>query len=196
MNSASRDLPEAAPRQSLRQLLLERREAFVAGPAFTEAVRSLTRHLSNVLAQLEPASLGMYWPHRCEFNAVKALADAPVMTSAVIALPFAQRTPIQMHYREWDRLPPTTIDECRIPSSAGAPIVPEVVLVPCVGFTAAGLRLGYGGGYFDRWMAKHPGVTALGVAWGVGEVDDGALRAEAHDQLLTVVVTEGGVRGG
>jgi 5-formyltetrahydrofolate cyclo-ligase len=194
LNSASRDVPEAAPRQSLRRLLLERREAFVAGPAFTEAVRSLTRHLSNVLVQLEPASLGIYWPHRSEFNAVEALADTPVTTSAVIALPFAQRTPIQMHYRAWDGGPPTTVDECRIPSSTGVPIVPEVVLVPCVGFTAAGLRLGYGGGYFDRWMAKHPGVTAVGVAWGVAEVDEDALRAEAHDQPLTLVVTESGVR--
>lgn len=176
-------------------MLLERRQAFVAGPAFDNAVRSLTHHLSQVLAQLEPASLGMYWPHRSEFNAVKALADDPVVTSAVIALPFAQRAPIQMHYREWDGKPPTEIDECRIPSSRGAPIVPEVVLVPCVGFTAAGLRLGYGGGYFDRWMAKHPGVTAVGVAWAVAELEAGALQAEAHDQRLALVVTEDGVRG-
>mgnify|MGYP003693774087 CR=1 FL=1 len=69
-----------------------------------------------------------------------------------------------MHYRLWDGQAPRSVDECGIPSSDGAPVAPDVVLVPCVGFTASGFRLGYGGGYFDRWLAAHPQVCAVGVA--------------------------------
>ena len=67
---------------------------------------------------------------------------------------------------------------------------PDVVLVPCVGFTAQGWRLGYGGGYFDRYLAAHPGVTAIGVAWQVGLLSAEQLQAQAHDQALMAVVTE------
>jgi 5-formyltetrahydrofolate cyclo-ligase len=61
------------------------------------------------------------------------------------------------------------------------------VLVPCLGFTREGYRLGYGGGYFDRWLAAHPGVTAVGLAWSVGEC---TFAVEPHDLPLAVVITE------
>ena len=98
-----------------------------------------------------------------------------------------------MHYRRWDGQAPTSVDACGIPCSDGSPVVPDVVLVPCLGFTDAGYRIGYGAGFFDRWMAAHPGVTAVGVAWRVARVDAGAFEALPHDQPLALVVSEAGV---
>lgn len=181
-----------AARQALRKRLLEQREQFVAGGTWGEAGAALARHLMAVLAALEPEMLGLYWPHRSEFNAVAAFAADPLSAKMPIALPFAQRAPLQMHYRAWDGQAPTAVDECGIPASGGAPVVPDVVLVPCVGFTPSGYRLGYGGGYFDRWLAQHPGVTAVGVAWGIAAIDDATFTPAAHDQPLTLIVTERG----
>ena len=172
------------------------RDRFVAGPLAAEAAAALARHLAGVVEALEPACLGMYWPHRSEFNAVAALAAdsllAKLPLALPLALPFAQREPVRMHYRAWDGRTPTGVDDCGIACSDGAPVVPDVVLVPCLGFTASGYRLGYGGGYFDRWLAQHPGVTAVGVAWAVGAIDDVDFDAQPHDQPLTLIVTEAG----
>ena len=45
----------------------------------------------------------------------------------------------------------------------GCPIVPKeeigVVLVPCLMCDRAGYRLGYGGGYYDRWLVGYEGFT-------------------------------------
>ncbi len=184
-------------RRSLRQQLLEQRERFVSGPQGAEAAAALARHLAGVLRTLEPELLGVYWPYRSEFNAANAIDDdstlAPLLKKLPRALPFAQRAPVQMHYRRWDGRPPTAVDDCGIPSSDGAVVVPDVVLVPCVGFTPDGFRLGYGGGYFDRWLAQHPGVTAIGVAYAVAEVDPAVFGAQAHDLPLGLVVTERGI---
>ena len=98
-----------------------------------------------------------------------------------------------MHYRAWDLGEPTVRDECHIASASGPRVVPDVVLVPCVGFTRAGHRLGYGGGYFDRWLASHPGVTAVGVAWSVGRVDRAVFDPQPHDVTLALVITEQGI---
>jgi 5-formyltetrahydrofolate cyclo-ligase len=71
---------------------------------------------------------------------------------------------------------------------AGSPsVVPDVIIVPLIGFTADGRRLGQGGGHYDRWLAAHPGTPAIGLAWDCQLVDD--LPHEAHDHPLAAVVT-------
>lgn len=95
-----------------------------------------------------------------------------------------------MQYRPWDGKTLGTKDECGIPSPAGQPCHPDVVLVPCLGFTPEGYRLGYGGGYFDRYLAANPDVTAIGVSWAIGEIDPLMLQPQAHDLPLICVLTE------
>lgn len=158
----------------------------------SHAEASLARHLSAVVVELEPAQLGLYWPHRFEFNAAALVTADERLAALPLALPFARRRPPQMQYRTWKGQTPTIRDDCGIPSSDGAEVVPEVVVVPCVGFTPAGFRLGYGGGYFDRWLALHPHVTAVGVAWSGSELDSATFRPEPHDLALAFIVTEDG----
>ncbi len=176
----------------MRQTLLARRDEFVGGPEAAAADGALARSLSSILIDLEPELLGVYWPIRSEFNAPALLAADTLLATFPLALPFALKRPVEMHYRRWNGAPPTLRDECGIPTSGGAPAVPDVVLVPCLGFTRGGFRVGYGGGYFDRWLALHPDVTSVGVAWSVGELDAAAFEPRAHDQALTLIVTERG----
>jgi 5,10-methenyltetrahydrofolate synthetase len=183
----------SGPRSALRKSLLEQREGLVAGATGGDVDAALARHLKAVLSALEPSCLGLYWVHRAEFNAAAAITADPAFAKVPLALPFAQRAPVRLHYRAWDGRDPMTVDDCGIPASNGAPVLPDVVLVPCVGYTDAGHRLGYGGGYFDRWLAQHPHVTAIGVAWSGSEIDAGALDVQAHDRPLTLVLTERGV---
>lgn len=187
--------PVVPDRRALRERLHGIRDRFAAesGP---EASCALAAHLSEVLAELMPDRLGVYWPLRSEFNAAVACIEDRNLDDLPLALPFAVKSPTQMHYRDWDRSTPTGRDECGIPSPEGAPVVPDVVLVPCLAFTRSGFRLGYGGGYYDRWLAAHPHVTAIGVAWSACEIDEAELAPEAHDQALMLIVTERGVVGG
>lgn len=173
MSSVSSD------RSALRRDLLAARRAFAATPAFQTAQAAIMPPLRELLAQLEPELLGVYWPLPGEFN--------PGELDVAVALPHAQRDPAEMVYRRWDGAAPTTRDECGIPTASGAVAVPDVVLVPCVGFTREGFRLGYGGGYFDRWLARHPGVTTVGLAWSGAETN---FPVEAHDRALTLILTE------
>lgn len=201
-------------RPELRAQLLADRAAWLATPASHAAAAGLGARLQQLLAQLEPQCLGLYWPLEGEFNAAEALRgmaltqdhalSAPLAldadedegldedeesprTPTIWALPYAFKSPRRMDYRRWDGAAPGLTDECGIACSSGAPVVPDVVLVPCVGFTREGYRLGYGGGYFDRWLAAHPGVTSIGLAWSISEAH---FPVEAHDQALTLILTE------
>ncbi len=174
-------MTDAAPpdRSTLRRSLLAQRQAFALTPAFQAAEHALRQALPALLAQLEPELLGVYWPLGGEFD--------PGALAYPRALPFARREPAAMQYRRWDGAAPAARDECGIASSTGAVAVPDVVLVPCVGFTREGFRLGYGGGFFDRWLADHPGVTTVGLAWSGAETQ---FPVEAHDRALTLILTE------
>ena len=70
-------------------------------------------------------------------------------------------------------------------------VIPHVILVPLVGFDAAGYRLGYGGGFYDRTLAdiraQQP-VQALGFAYD-GQLSEQPLNFEATDARLDAVLT-------
>ena len=180
-------------RPALRVRLLAERAAFVASAKFADAAEALGSHLRDTLARLEPGCLGLYWPVRSEFNAAAALAADAEWHEVQRALPYARRDPPTLEFRRWNGLAPTLADECGVASSGGAVVQPDVVVVPCVGFTRDGHRLGYGGGYYDRWLASHGHVVTVGVAWSFAEIDAGAFAAQPHDVALACIVTERGV---
>lgn len=66
----------------------------------------------------------------------------------------------------------------------------DVVIVPGVGFTRAGDRLGRGGGHYDRLLSRSP-ATSIGVAFDIQLVLE--LPTEPHDRGVDLVVTPGGV---
>ncbi len=71
---------------------------------------------------------------------------------------------------------------------------PDLVLVPLIAFDRHGYRLGYGGGYYDRYLSRHRAkrtIRAIGIAYAGQRVDD--LPHEDTDQRLDAVVTEEGV---
>ena len=180
-------------RRLLRTRLLADRVGFAGRPQAPPAHDALAAHLARLLRDIEPGQLGVYWPIRSEFNAITAL-EAAGPPKLRLALPFATRLPPEMHYRAWDGRTPTGIDECGLPApSEGPVVVPDVILVPCVGYTRSGFRLGYGAGYFDRWLEQHPQTTAIGIAWSIGEISDEDFAPQAHDLPMRVVLTEQGV---
>lgn len=72
----------------------------------------------------------------------------------------------------------------------GFPPAGAACLVPGIGFSVRCQRLGYGGGYFDRFLACFGGV-AIGLAYGFQVLPE--LPVEAHDVRLDCVVTESAI---
>ncbi|BAM02306.1 5-formyltetrahydrofolate cyclo-ligase [Phycisphaera mikurensis] len=65
---------------------------------------------------------------------------------------------------------------------------PAVVLVPGVAFDpATGARLGRGGGFYDRWLAGHPGCFSVGLAFEAQAV--AAVPVGAHDRPVAALAT-------
>jgi 5-formyltetrahydrofolate cyclo-ligase len=65
----------------------------------------------------------------------------------------------------------------------------DLVLVPLLAFDEAGHRVGYGGGYYDRFLATQPAAHRVGLAYDDCLVPEGIV-AEAHDVPLHLIITE------
>jgi hypothetical protein len=76
------------------------------------------------------------------------------------------------------------------PVPEGTPtVVPQVLLIPPVGFDAQGFRLGYGGGYYDRTLAAMtPQPLKIGVAFELSRME--TIHPQPYDIALDFMVTE------
>ena len=80
----------------------------------------------------------------------------------------------------------------REPMEGRPELVPDIVIVPMLAFDPAGIRLGYGGGYYDRTLAglREAGHEVLAVGLAYAEQGTDRLPADPHDQHLDWIVTE------
>ena len=139
-------------------------------------------------------SIGAYWPIKGEFDALPALFRwSEADSSRRIGLPVIDRDTKQLHFHVWYPGCPMEDDAYGIPKPKGtAAFEPRLLLVPCVGFGPKGLRLGYGGGFYDRTLAELlPRPVTVGVGYAHGFLP--WLEAEPHDVPLDTVLTEDGV---
>jgi 5-formyltetrahydrofolate cyclo-ligase len=79
----------------------------------------------------------------------------------------------------------------RTQQTTGAVLIPDFFLLPLLAFDAAGNRVGYGGGYYDRTLAALPKAFRLGCAYALQQMP--SIPAEPHDLKLHAVATEKGV---
>ncbi len=186
------DIRRIDARQGLRSKLRAARRAHVAAlPAATRAL--VMMRPPGAVADLAPADavVGLYHATGDEAP-TRSYAKWLSENGRRLALPWFAARGEAMHFREW--LDPYSDDALVAgpygalqPGDDAAELVPEVAFVPLLGFTAGGDRLGQGGGHYDRWLAAHPGVTALGLAWDCQLVD--ALPLEPHDRMMDAVIT-------
>jgi 5-formyltetrahydrofolate cyclo-ligase len=139
-------------------------------------------------------TVAAYLPIRSELDAMPLIYALRGLGYG-ICLPVVTGPARPLSFRLWTADGALHTDDfgVRFPAT-GTPAVPEVVIVPLVAFDAAGYRLGYGGGFYDRTLAalRASGpVHAFGFAYAGQQVP--ALPLEATDMRLDAVITERGV---
>ena len=80
-------------------------------------------------------------------------------------------------------IPEPTPDACNLfNSNANA-----LVIMPLVAFDRKGDRIGYGKGYYDRFLSKHLTGTKIGLAYSLQECE---IKSEETDIKMDYIVTE------
>lgn len=146
--------------------------------------------------RLSPRTVvSLYRPIRDEIDVgplMEILVDAGIPT----ALPVMQGAQAPLMFRRWrpgDALVRGAFGVSE--PNAGTVVRPDILVVPLLAFDAAGNRLGYGGGYYDRTLAdlRAAPVLAVGVAYDAQEFP--SVPVQPEDEKLDMIVTDRRVIG-
>jgi len=175
-----------------------------AAKARAEGARRLAETAPFALAAFGPA-LGLapasvvagYWPIKEEIDP-RPLMLVLAGLGHSLALPVVSGADQPLEFRAWPpggALIPGPHGTSQPPIDA-ATVDPDLLLVPLLAFDDGLYRLGYGGGYYDRTLARlrrHGKVRAVGLAYSAQRVP--SLPVGPWDQRLDMVVTEQGLIG-
>ena len=182
------DEDNTAWRRTLHREMVAKRAA-LGDEAHAGLSAGIVGHLLTALPA--PQVVAFCWPikHEPDVRAVVAHWEA---LGARAALPVVVAEAAPLAFRLWTPDTKLAPDRYGIPTPiSGDFIQPDLILLPLNGFDAAGYRLGYGGGYFDRTLAAlSPRPLAVGVGFEVNRLP--SIRPESHDQRLDWIVTEAG----
>ena len=98
----------------------------------------------------------------------------------------------KMDFFQWSNKEPLKINKFGIPETiSNKKIYPNILFIPLVGFDNKLNRLGYGGGYYDRYLSKIKHITKtikIGVGFSFQKIKK--IPINKHDIKLDCVITE------
>jgi 5-formyltetrahydrofolate cyclo-ligase len=193
-NSAS-----AAARKPLRAALRAQRQALSTAQR-AHAAKLVARHVGRLLHLRPGARVALYAAVRGELPTDELIALAR-RRGWTIYLPRIdhRRRGRKMQFVQLGARHRTNRLGIEEPQGARtiSPRRLDIVFLPLVGFDARGVRLGAGGGYYDRafafrrWRSFWHTPRLVGVAYAFQQVE--RITPAAHDVLLDAVVTEKGM---
>ena len=134
-------------------------------------------------------NIGGYYPVNSEINDMPILKELKKKKFR-ISLPVIKKE-FKMDFYEWSFSNPLKINRYGIPEPISKKIVyPEVIFIPLVGFDKNLNRLGYGGGYYDRYLKKmnrRKKILKIGLATEVQKIEK--IPTDKYDQKLDYIVT-------
>ena len=134
--------------------------------------------------------IGGYYPYNYELDIIKILEKFEKKKYS-ISLPKIKKN-FQMDFFEWSVKNPLIINKYGIPEPISNKVIyPDILLVPLVAFDKQLNRIGYGGGFYDRYInkiKKSKKIITIGLAYSFQKVKE--IKIKDYDIKLDFVITE------
>ena len=134
--------------------------------------------------------IGGYYPYNYEIDILQILKKFE-QKKFIITLPKIKKNS-QMNFFQWSTNDPLAINKFGIPEPiSGMAKYPDVLLVPLVAFDKNFNRIGYGGGFYDRYIKKirkRKNVLTIGFAYSFQKIKK--IPTNNYDISLDFIITD------
>ena len=133
--------------------------------------------------------MGGYYPYNKEVDVIKILEKFEKKKYQIL-LPKIKKN-FQMDFFEWSVKNPLIINKYGIPEPISNKVIyPDILLVPLVAFDKQLNRIGYGGGFYDRYIKKiklRKKIVTIGLAYSFQKLEE--FPVNKHDVRLDLIIT-------
>ncbi len=133
--------------------------------------------------------IGGYYPYNYEIDVMETLEKFEKLNYQ-ISLPKIKNNS-QMNFFSWSTKEPLVINKYGIPEPTSNKIkYPNILLIPLVAFDKYFNRLGYGGGFYDRYLervSKKEKILKIGLAFSFQKIKK--IPLNKYDMKLDFVIT-------
>ncbi|MDB9760402.1 5-formyltetrahydrofolate cyclo-ligase [Pelagibacteraceae bacterium] len=152
--------------------------------------------LIKLLKKIKKTNLSLYYPSNYEVNILKLFKLIKFKTTKTL-LPIT-KSKNEMNFVEWKYFDPLKVNSFGMldPCSKTKYLIPDVMLVPLLAFDLKNNRLGYGKGFYDKYLGKflrkRKKIITIGVAFAFQRYDK--LPVSKLDIKLDYILTEKGLQ--
>ncbi len=178
-------------KQLFRKMLAERRRSIPPQEKLRKA--NVMTETVLTLSEVQAAEEIMVYASFGHEASTEALIAALLRSHGSVLLPYIQdgKMEITRVLRDDPMVESNYGPQEPLNKEALDPAVVEVVIVPGLGFDPQGRRIGYGRGFYDRFLARVP-PHAVAIGFGFAEQLAERIPTEDHDITLHALVTDEG----
>ena len=175
-------------KEALRKFLINRRSEL--GPSI-DFQSNILNNIKPLIEEIENEYIGTYISFRDELD-TKKLNQYLLERELNLALPAIDFQTKEINFFMYHKNTELRENKFSIlePKNKDKVIFPKIILIPLLGYSKSGFRLGYGGGYYDKYLSKNGigDVKKIGIAFSFQEVEE--IPVEDHDERLDWILTE------
>jgi len=176
----------------IRQILRERKDALSP----EERLDKSERICHYLLSQIHDGETVMVYTSKEKETNTVPLITALLERKNPVIVPIIVKEDVSLrlsYLRDFSALVPSTFG---VPEPIGSEIPADpgdidTIILPMLGFDRRGGRIGYGAGYYDRFLARNPTLRKIGIAFACQEMDQ--LPLDENDVPLDCIITEDGI---
>ena len=180
-----------------RKIALDKRKRLHGDIPHNEYGTSISHFFHKwILREKAISVIGLYYPVNSEMNPL-TLIDYLETQGKITCLPIVVDKNSPLIFKAWSPGQDMVAGDYGIPVPDNDQIVtPDLVICPLLAYDAKGMRLGYGGGFYDRTILNfkqniEKKIFTVGLAFSCQKYS-GKLPIEKNDEKIDCVLTEKG----
>ena len=170
---------------------LRKKFSFIRKKKYYEVNQNFFLPLLNIIKKNKFKNIAIYYPSNYELNTIKLFKFLKSNKKFLTLLPSISKG--SMNFVRWNLSDPLKVNNFGFldPLGKSKVIIPDLIVVPLLAFDKSKNRLGYGKGYYDKFLRKNKNITTIGLAFSFQKYNK--IVSLKHDVKLSYILTEKGI---
>ena len=171
--------------------ILRKKFSLIRKNNYFEVRDSFFSPLIKILKKKKLRNIGIYYPSNYEVSTLRLFKILNNMKGFSTSIPEISNK--KMRFINWSLFEPLKVNQFGFldPVSKKIDSYPDLIVVPLLAYDIFKNRLGYGKGYYDKFLGKNKNILTIGLAFSFQKFNK--LTVSKFDIKLDYILTEKGI---